>query len=242
MGVNTLNDQSDGTSITVDDVNQYKSAISGDFYPRNESGAIEDVSGSLGNDSFNWLEALIEVGYWDAGDIKAHHSYNGAAEIGQGWYPCDGSVINETNYDNIHGAGAWAKYIISSWFDSKSAPDMASKYLVGAADTANDGSATAGNTSSIVDFTHGHTLTGHTHKWQDSFNGSTNSALFVSNASPAKGTYNADGTTQGISSGTNLGSREYWTSLVYPTTTTALTTPIEVRPVSVEVIYYIRII
>jgi len=80
------------------------------------------------------------VGHFAAGMIIDHHTYNGAAPIPSGWFPCNGNIINQTNYDAVHGAGAWAANIVTSPLNGKYSPNLVSKYTVGAASTTADGS------------------------------------------------------------------------------------------------------
>ncbi len=55
MGTNTLNNITAPNLISVDDVNQYFTSNTGDFYPRNaSSGAIEDSAHSLGSAATQW--------------------------------------------------------------------------------------------------------------------------------------------------------------------------------------------
>ncbi len=88
MGTNSLSTQSDGTVINASDINQYKTALNEDLNPRNTSGVVTTNGGSLGSSSYEWLKAFIASGHWNAGDIKAHHSYNGTVGPGQGWMQC----------------------------------------------------------------------------------------------------------------------------------------------------------
>jgi len=171
MGSGTLTDATDGTTAAADAVNQYRSALVQVLFPRNVSGVVADLAGEIGSSSIEWLKAHIASGYWKLGDIKPHHTYNGAAPIDQGWFPCLGGVINETNYDAIHGAGAWDIYVVSSALDGLYSPDMTGKYLVGAAATAQDGTGAltfTGNASNQTDIAHTHTGPEHGHQWYES--------------------------------------------------------------------------
>lgn len=225
MGTNTIATVSDGTVIDASDLNQYKTSLVNDLVPRNTAGAPTDLDGSLGSTTYSWLKAHIESGYWTVGDIKPHHTYNGAAPIGQGWFPCLGGVINETNYNAIHGAGAWATYVVSSALDGKYAPDLASGYLTGASSTTQDGSSSitkVGNTSNQINIQHSHTVNSHTHTIDHVHaNGTTitGGGVAVKDAAFA-----------GSSGGTS------------PGTDSQLSTTQSIRPESTEVVYYIRII
>jgi hypothetical protein len=56
VGDNTLETQTSGTTIQIDDVNQYKTALNGDVVPRNTSGVATDVAGSVGTSALRWLK------------------------------------------------------------------------------------------------------------------------------------------------------------------------------------------
>ena len=63
MGTNTIADVADATIADATDLNQYKTALVQDQYPRNVSGAITDIEGSLGSSSYRWLNAFIKKIY-----------------------------------------------------------------------------------------------------------------------------------------------------------------------------------
>lgn len=244
MGDATLATQVTGTTITVDGVNQYKSALSGDVVPRNSAGAATDSAGSLGTDAIKWLKANIASGYWSAGDIKPHHSYNGTVPIDNGWFPCDGTIINETNYNIIHGAGAWEKYVITSLLDGKYAPNMIGKYPVGASATDQDGTSgitSVGNSSNLVDLSHAHTHT-HNHQWYNftSTAAGTSGTLQTFGAQQLN-TYNSSGAAQDIDTSGLLRTDSY-TSNVTTSTNSQLSSSTSIQPESIQTIYYIRII
>src|SRR5690606_4246231 len=111
--------KSDGQTVFAADLNQFYTALRRDLIPKDVNGDSLNNGGSLGSSTYQWLKAFINSGYWDAGDLKYHMDYSGATPIGQGWYPCDGTTINETNYDALHGAGSWDIYVISSPLDGE---------------------------------------------------------------------------------------------------------------------------
>lgn len=244
MGDNTLATQITGTTITVDGVNQYKTALDGDLVPRNSAGSATDEAGSVGTDALKFLKAHIASGYWDIGDIKPHHSYNGSTPVGQGWYPCDGSVINETNYDTLHGAGAWDTYVGSSVLDGKYAPNMLGRYPVGAASTTQDGTSSitsVGNSSNQVNLQHNHS---HNHQWYTStasnandtvFNSSGN-AVAISPVSKDSSAYSAVPVTDTVIN------NRMPTAYTNNDSTNGGSSAQSIQPESIETIYYIRII
>lgn len=59
MGTNTLQTKSPGDIISADDPNQYKTAASEDFVPRNASGVPTDIAGGLGSTLYRWGSSFI---------------------------------------------------------------------------------------------------------------------------------------------------------------------------------------
>ena len=234
MGTGTLTTAIDGTVIPADHHNELTSAIEGDFVPRNVSGVATTIAGEMGTSSLQWLRANIAAGYWDVGDIKSHHSYNGAAAVSQGWFPCDGTIINETNYNTVHGAGSWDTYISSSPLDGKYAPNFTGKYPVGAASTTQDGSiaiTSVGNASHQVNLQHDHNMQ-HTH-------------TMVHTHPITTGTANDDGGSPTIATApanTGAASNSTTSTTSSPNTSTGLSTTENIQPESIETIYYVRII
>lgn len=165
MGDNSLTNVF-GPIIRKTDSTQYKTALQIDLLPRNSSGVVTKDAGSLGDAARPWKNAFITTGYWTIGDIKLHHSFNGAAPIGQGWMLMDGRVVNLANYDAEHSPGDWVKFIGSSGLNGLNLPPMTNKYPVGVAATTQDGSAPitpVGNTSHQINLQHSHTTNAHIH-------------------------------------------------------------------------------
>ena len=101
----------------------------------------------------------------DLGEIKMHHTYNGAVPVGRGWMICNGDVINSTNYDAIHGAGSYSRdNVASSPIVGKHLPNMVNKFAVGSASTTQTGSSAITSEGNS-----GHTINlSHVHKWYKS--------------------------------------------------------------------------
>jgi len=101
------------------------------------------------------------------GEIKTFHTFNGTVAIPSGWMVLNGDVVDETNYDAIHGAGAYvADGVAGSVLAGKFLPNMINKYEVAVAATTQDGSgaiSSVGNSSNTVNLQHSHTGGSHTH-------------------------------------------------------------------------------
>lgn len=159
MSTETIGSRAGGQTVRDNWFNIIKSALSGDFLPRNPSGVPTDEAGSLGTEVYRWLKAYIVCGEWQTGDIKVHHSFNDEAEPGEGWMLCDGRVINQANYDTEHGAGAWAAYVGTSPLDGKYLPNFTNRYPIGADTTTQTGASAitpVGNASNQADLSHTH--------------------------------------------------------------------------------------
>lgn len=243
MGLGTLPTRSDGQRINLTWFNVLTTALIQDLLPRDGSGVVSNGAGSIGSSSFKWLSgyittlystiANITTGYWAVGDIKIHHSYNGAASPGEGWMLCDGRQITQANYDTEHGAGRWASYIGSSPLANKYLPDLTNRYAVGKATTTQDGSVaitSVGIAGHSINLAHSHTVNAHTHDLGNHTHayGSGSSSGFA-----ASGTGVAP-TTAGPSTNTS-GSAS-------PGTDSKLNSPQSIQPDSIEVQYYMRII
>lgn len=237
MGTETAPTATDGTIITASHVNTLADMMQIDFVPRNSSGVPTDVAGALGSTSYKWLKAFIESGYWNVGDIKAHHSYNGAAGPGHGWFLCDGSIINEANYEAQSWAsvGDWDEFVGSSPRDGKYAPNFTDKYPVGAATTTQDGTSAitaVGNAGSEIDIQHNHV-------WYNATGVSSDDQTFDVDGSAVtlieaiKSTSARQLSVVQAISTTALG--DSWTTKV-------LSASQDIQPESIEVQFYIRII
>lgn len=119
------------------------------------------------------LDLIAQSFLYRAGDMKQFHSYNGLLSPGQGWMLCDGRQITETNYNTEHGAGSYATFIsplINGSLVNKFLPAMDNKFAVGKNSTPQDGSIALtfeGNASHEVNLSHSHTVNSHNHQWYD---------------------------------------------------------------------------
>lgn len=94
MGTNNLATKNDGDVASSSDINQYKTALSGDLVPRNSSGVPEDNGANFGLSAFRWLKGFftsIRIGSAaanntieeDSGSIVFKVNGNKTAEIGE---------------------------------------------------------------------------------------------------------------------------------------------------------------
>jgi len=252
MADDTIPTRSSLQTITADFFNIFKTVLIGDLIPRDSAGVAGTEEGSLGDSSNDWLRAHIRTGYFNIGDIMPHHTYNGAAPIGQGWMQCDGRLINEANYNTEHSATDWDTYVVSSALDGKRLPDLTGNvFPVGVTNTTEDGSSPltqTGNASNQINLQHSHTVTAHNHIWYQHNEDSTQ----------ADGTYDSGGslvsvgggtvkTTNGIHVATTTTNAtpllsDSWTTNESPTTNNALSTTQNIQPRSEQVIYIMRVI
>lgn len=258
MGTQNIPQATDGSVIPAADHNSLRNVLIGDLVPRNTSGSAANESGSLGTSTYQFKAARIKSGYLSVGDIKPHHSFNGSVKCGQGWFPCNGQIINEANYDAYHGAGSWDEYIISSLLENKYSPNLINKYPVGTATTTQGGGSSissVGNSSHVADISHTHTIGSHVHQWYDnSGSSSTSDNTYNSAGSPvglpvlgkssgpgASGvgvvSYNPE-----VGSPVAVPGDSYTSSNGAATTSGASSASKNIQPESIEVEYYIRIV
>ena len=255
MGTGSFTDQNDGEVADAVDVQQLIDAGKGDLVPRNSSGVATANAGDLGTSTYPFKKAHITTGFFCAGMIMPIHDFNGTITPGQGWMKCDGSIINETNYDAIHGAGSWDTFIGSSALDGKYTPNMNNKYLVGVTNTTQTGASaltSVGNASHASSAaSHSHSLPNHNHIWYGSTGDSaTDDATYDSNSSSSNitATSKTGGEYIQVGSGAGLGLKNddgnnLYTSIDIGQSNTGLASPaVNVQPESIQVEYWIRII
>lgn len=250
MGSGTITAAVGGTIIPSTDHNQLRSAMMEDFVSRNSSGVATTLSGSLGTSSIEWLKAFIASGYWNAGDIKPHHSYNGTVGPGHGWMLCDGRQITEAAYNTEHGASSWATYVVSSSLTNLYLPNLTDKFLMGAATTTETGVGAitpAGNTGNQVDISHTHAGGSHNHKYWDFVNAGSNSQTYNSGGSAVdfpNTSYDANKHVISMTdfAGVTTGLSDSWTANNSATTGSGGSATQDITPESIEVQFYMRII
>lgn len=185
------------------------------------------------------------------GEIKEMHTFNGTISIPRGWMQANGDVVNETNYDAIHGAGAYtADSVSTSAIDGKNLPNFTGKYSVGAATTTQDGTTaitSVGNASNQVDLQHLHSGPSHNHQWF-----STTGVISTADWTSFSSNGTATGTLLAYSIDTGSGSRAlglagggqalYTNNSGTGNTGNGLTTTEDIQPESIEVIKIIKVI
>lgn len=111
-------------------------------------------------------EASELSGKMPVGAVRMFHTFNSSVAVPRGWMVCNGNIVNETNYDSLHGVGTYTTDGISgSAILSKTLPNMNGKYAIGVEATTKDGAgaiASVGNTSNQADLSHTHD-TSHDH-------------------------------------------------------------------------------
>ena len=234
-------------TIETSHVNQYFNALTGDVIPHNTSGVATDEAGSLGSSTYKWLAVRIESGGWEAGDLKAHYTYNGTVYCGQGWMLANGNVINEANYDaeTGHITGDWDTYIISTPLENKYLPNMGGKYLIGVATTSQTGAfaiTTVGNVGHSIPV-HNHTVNAHNQMWWDGESNAVDNWFDV-NGSPIDMIAGGGGPSYGwgniIATYSYMDSDNFYTTNSTPALVNMVTK--DLRPESIEVQYCMRVV
>lgn len=234
MGTNNIAARTNGQTIDQTWFNDLLTAISQDVAPRNSSGAPTDGAGNLGQSALQWLRAYIKVGYFECGDIKIHHSYNGAAPVGHGWMKCDGRQITQANYDTEHGSGSWASYIGSTTLLNKYLPDFTNKYPVGGSVTQSGIAAI----TSVGNSGHSAPTPAHNHKFYNSIPSSSPDQIYDSSGSP---TNISSGTNSGTGKGIPLSGTSV-TPIASAWTASASAGSMNIQPESIVTEVYMRII
>ena len=163
MSDNSLVDKANLDTIEAGDPNQYKTALGGDLVPRNASGVATSGQGRAGTRTIPFKRANITTGYLFVGQIMPFLDYDGALTPGQGWLPCNETLVSKATYDAVHGTGSWDLYVISSPLETKYTPFLhgsSQRYLVGATDTTQDGVTPI---TSVGNPDHEYTIPGHSH-------------------------------------------------------------------------------
>lgn len=188
------------------------------------------------------------------GEIRMMHTFNTTLSLPRGWMKCNADVVNQVNYDALHGGGAYTTDgIAASPLLNKNLPSALSKYPVGVSTTAQTGASAityVGNASNQVNLSHDHTVEFHNHLWYDEtgtnvadnsfdINGATIPIAQDSDAGGA-GDYGIQ-VVQKDNVALHLG-QNFYTNNANPDTNTNLSTTQSIQPHSFEVIYLIKVI
>ena len=245
MSTETIPTRSAGQTITEEWPNLFKRVIITDFLPRDASGVVVSLAGSLGSATYKWLRAHIKVGGWSCGDVKQHLSFNNTILVDQGWFPLNGQILNQTNYDTYHGAGSWAAYIGTSPLNGKYMPLMTNRYPAGTLVTGQDGSiafTVVGNPSSQINIAHvhahAHTHTmAHTHTHPHTHTLDTGGTVVDGGAGTVSRT-----TGQPSAANTDAASVSTTSAASVTNTDSSLSSTQNIRPESIEFEFYVRVI
>jgi len=239
--------QAIGPRILKTDVTDAYKALSGDLGPRNSSGVNTDLSGSLGASGKRFKKGFIASGYPPAGTVIQHEDFGGTVTITHGWYPMDGTTINEANYDALpgHSAGDWDTYIISSSLDGVATIDYDNRYLVGSDSLANSGDS-VGNASHQIAINHAHDTPAHNHKVYNSQGNNSEGQIYDTGGTENNITIGArvsGGHLGADNTGTpNVLLEDMFTSnLPVQTSTFVLSATQSIQPSSFKIMYYVKI-
>lgn len=175
-----------------------------------------------------------------AGTVVMFHTFNGAATIPRGWMVLDGDIVNEANYNAIHGAGAYAADgVASSPLLAKNLPDMDERYATGNDTTTQSGASpitAVGNSGNTIDLEHSH---GSADMYAEfAFDSGT---TYIYNQRAAGSTWTSDRTlavttagTAGVSSNAGIE--------ISGAIGDALSTSQTIRPDSIQFIYIMKVI
>lgn len=259
--MNALTNDNISTSAAISPA-KISSAIKGSSITRNAStGAlsvnVDDSSIEISSDALQLKDAGIAtakiadnavtrakiavIDQIPAGSVMQFHTFNGAVDIPRGWMKLNGDVVNQTNYDAIHGAGTYTTDgIASSALLSKNLPDMDTHYATGSDTTTQDGSVaitTVGNAGNQINLQHSHTEGNLAAHMSANIPGTVMKYEIVSGVRTHTTTRSFPATvTSSSTSGETFG------IATSGTTDTALSTTQSIRPDSVEFIFIMKVI
>jgi hypothetical protein len=132
MGLERILTRANGQSVDETWFNLLKKVFIGAFVPRNSSGIPTSLAGSLGTTDYRFKRLHVSSGGLFCGYLKYKYVYSGVSGLLEpGWMLCDGRIINETNYDLEHGAGAWEAHEIVSPVEGRYLPPSDGLHLRG---------------------------------------------------------------------------------------------------------------
>lgn len=241
MGNQALTARSNGQTITESWYDDLARALAGDLYPRSSDSTPTNIAAALGSALKRWKRLNAASGEYTAGSMKFRLSYNGLVSPGRGWMLCDGRQINRANYDAEWGEGSWDDDIVASPLEDKYLPPMVNRYAVGAASVAQDGSVALTPVGNVD-----HQTLRHNHQWYESNGSGSNDGTGEFDV-PFPGIF-------GSSFGHAFGSKSTGKTLEqFDIATTAAPNPppnsytdmmadFDIKPRSIPVLWYMRII
>jgi hypothetical protein len=236
----TRNSTSGALSVNVDNVGV---EISGDNIQLKDLGVttakINDLAVTTGKIAANAVTRakVAVIDQIPAGSIMQFHTFNGAVSIPRGWMIMNGNVVNEANYNAIHGAGTYTTDgVASSALLSKNLPNMTSRYPVGVAATTQNGSVAitaVGNSGNTVNLQHSHPAGSLYGQMNDSAN------LLWRRITTESWTYNRSFAPLGTGTPTSTTSDGLG---IGGSTGNALSTTQSIQPDSIQLIFIIKVI
>jgi len=158
MGTETIPDRKRRHTIQKSWLNNFRDVLSGNFIGRYLNGEVRADYARLGNQTYKWKRANIYIGHLQLGSVLPFYDYAGVFAVPQGWMLCDGSIINETNYDSQHNTGDWDEYIVSTALSGKYLPNMNAKFIASTGDSLATGAAPIASVGShTFNASHDHT-------------------------------------------------------------------------------------
>lgn len=181
------------------------------------------------------------------GEVRMMHTFNTTLTLPRGWMKLNGDVVNQTNYETLHGAGTYATDgVAASPLLNKNLPNAISKYPVGVSTTTQNGSSAityVGNASNQINIQHSHVVDDHNHHWYNL--GVTQDSSYASNGTTLVG-FTGAGNNNGIAFNTaptaNSIQTDFYTGDTSANTNNAGSTTQSIQPHSFELIYIMKVI
>lgn len=240
----TRNGTSGALSVNVDNVGV---EISGDNIQLKDlgvtTGKINDLAVTTGKIAANAVTRakVAVIDQIPAGSVMQFHTFNGAVSIPRGWMIMNGNVVNETNYNAIHGAGAYTTDgVASSALLSKNLPNMTSRYPVGVAATTQDGSiaiTAVGNSGNTVNLQHTHTVSGQAARLD-----LDGTFLRMTRIAAPSSPYSSNRRATLSSSSVSEGDQNFGIEVTTATSSNGLSTTQSIQPDSIQLIFIIKVI
>jgi hypothetical protein len=189
------------------------------------------------------------------GVVQMFHTFNNTVALPRGWMKLNGDIVNQTNYDAIHGVGAYAADgVAASSLNGVNLPNIINKYAVGVSNTTQDGSSaitSVGNSGNTINLQHDHGSI-NSRKWHEFGSASPNNGYSFNsdnfaNLSVFGSHVSTSGSDTGLLVGTGSASSLSGVSGVYNDDAGVempndLSTSQSIQPESIELIYIIKVV